>query len=71
MAGVCKPAAAGELVRALKQETGLPVHFHTHDTSGIGAASVLAAVAAGADAVDGAMDSVRNGCCLSQALVPA
>jgi len=60
MAGVCKPAAARELVRALKQETGLPVHFHTHDTSGIGAASVLAAVEAGADAVDGAMDSVSG-----------
>ena len=42
-----------ELVKALKDETGLPVHFHTHDTSGIAAASVLAAIAAGADAVDG------------------
>jgi pyruvate carboxylase len=58
MAGLVKPAAAGVLVRALKEETGLPVHFHTHDTSGISAASVLAAVDAGVDAVDAAMDSL-------------
>ncbi|MDF2232984.1 pyruvate carboxylase [Albimonas sp. CAU 1670] len=57
MAGLLKPAAAGPLVRALKEETGLPVHFHTHDTSGISAATVLAAAAAGVDAVDAAMDS--------------
>ena len=57
MAGVCKPAAAHALVTALREETGLPVHFHTHDTSGISAASVLAAVAAGCDAVDGALSS--------------
>jgi pyruvate carboxylase len=57
MAGVCKPEAARRLVAALKRETGLPIHFHTHDTSGIGAASVLAAVEAGADAVDAALDA--------------
>ncbi|MDQ2696559.1 MAG: biotin/lipoyl-binding protein, partial [Pseudomonadota bacterium] len=60
MAGVCKPAAARMLVKALREETGLPVHFHTHDTSGIAAASVLAAVEAGADAVDGAMDAMSG-----------
>ncbi|NGY04362.1 pyruvate carboxylase [Solimonas terrae] len=60
MAGVCKPRAARELVRALKQEIGLPIHFHTHDTSGIAAASVLAAVEAGCDAVDGALDSMSG-----------
>jgi pyruvate carboxylase len=60
MAGVCKPRAARELVRALKQEVGMPIHFHTHDTSGISAASVLAAVEAGAEAVDGAMDSMSG-----------
>ena len=37
-----------------------PVHFHTHDTSGIAAASVLAAVAAGCDAVDGAIDAMSG-----------
>ena len=47
MAGLCQPSAAYTLVKALKDELGMPVHFHTHDTSGIAAASVLAAVAAG------------------------
>jgi pyruvate carboxylase len=60
MAGLCQPRAAYDLVKALKEETGLPVHFHTHDTSGIAAASVFAAIAAGADAVDGAMDSMSG-----------
>ena len=55
-----RPRAAYELVKALKEEIGLPVHFHTHDTSGIAAASVLAAVAAGADAVDGAIDAMSG-----------
>jgi pyruvate carboxylase len=57
MAGLCKPRAAAALVKALKEETGLPIHFHTHDTSGASAASVLAAIEAGCDAVDGALDS--------------
>ncbi len=60
MAGLCRPAAAHTLVTALKREIGLPVHFHTHDTSGIAAASVLAAVEAGADAIDLAMDSMSG-----------
>ena len=60
MSGVCKPRAAHELVRVLKQEVGLPIHFHTHDTSGISAASVLAAIDAGCDAVDGALDSMSG-----------
>ncbi|MEQ9489428.1 MAG: pyruvate carboxylase [Alphaproteobacteria bacterium] len=57
MAGLCRPKAIDLLVRTLKQETGLPIHFHTHDTSGTAAASVIAAAEAGADAVDAAMDS--------------
>ncbi len=57
MGGLCKPEAARRLVTALRQEVGAPIHFHTHDTSGIAAASVLAAVEAGCDAVDLAMDS--------------
>jgi len=60
MAGLVRPRAAYELVKALKEETGLPVHFHTHDTSGIAAASVLAAIEAGADAVDGAIDAMSG-----------
>ena len=60
MAGLCQPSAAYTLVKSLKEELGLPVHFHTHDTSGIAAASVLAAVAAGVDAVDGALDAMSG-----------
>ena len=60
MAGVCRPRAVATLVKALKEETGLPVHFHTHDTSGIAAASVLAAIEAGCDAVDGALDAMSG-----------
>ncbi len=57
MAGLLKPAAAKVLIRALKQEVGLPIHFHTHDTAGVACASILAAADAGVDAVDCAMDS--------------
>ncbi|HJS91303.1 MAG TPA: pyruvate carboxylase [Steroidobacteraceae bacterium] len=60
MAGLCRPRAAYTLVKALKEEVGLPVHFHTHDTSGIAGASVLAAIEAGADAVDGAIDAMSG-----------
>lgn len=60
MAGICRPRAAAALVKALKEETGLPVHFHTHDTSGASAASVLAAIEAGCDAVDGALDAMSG-----------
>ncbi len=60
MAGVLKPAAARQLVSALKDATSLPIHLHTHDTSGIGAATVLAAIEAGIDAVDGAIDSLSG-----------
>jgi len=52
-----KPAAATALVKALKEETDLPIHFHTHDTSGAAIATVLAASAAGVDCVDAAMDA--------------
>ncbi|MEM6742289.1 MAG: pyruvate carboxylase, partial [Pseudomonadota bacterium] len=57
MAGLLKPEAAKELVSAIKSETGLPVHLHTHDTSGISAATLLAASEAGVDAVDACMDA--------------
>ena len=61
MAGLLKPASASILIKALKEEIGLPVHFHTHDTSGISAATILAASAAGADVVDAAMDAFSGG----------
>jgi len=55
MAGLCKPYAAELLVKTLKQEIGIPIHFHTHDTSGIAAASVLKAAEVGLDIGDGAL----------------
>ncbi|MFT5639171.1 MAG: pyruvate carboxylase [Paracoccaceae bacterium] len=61
MAGLLKPAAARVLVKALKEEVGLPIHFHTHDTSGLSGATVLAACEVGVDAVDAAMDSMSGG----------
>lgn len=60
MAGLLKPAAAKVLFTALREATSLPIHFHTHDTSGISAATVLAAVDAGVDAVDAAMDALSG-----------
>ncbi len=60
MAGLLKPAAARKLISTLKQEVGIPIHFHTHDTSGAAAATVLAAVDAGVDAVDAAMDALSG-----------
>ncbi|RJE81508.1 pyruvate carboxylase [Paracoccus sp. JM45] len=60
MAGLLKPAAATQLITALKEEVGLPIHFHTHDTSGMGGATILAAAAAGVDAVDCAMDALSG-----------
>jgi len=60
MAGLLKPAQARVLVVALKSEIGIPIHLHTHDTSGIGGATVLAAVDAGVDAVDAAMDAMSG-----------
>lgn len=60
MAGLLKPAAARKLISTLKQEIGLPIHFHTHDTSGASAATILAAVESGVDAVDAAMDALSG-----------
>ena len=60
MAGLLKPAAARVLFKALKEEIGLPIHFHTHDTAGIASATILAASEAGVDAVDCAMDALSG-----------
>ncbi|MEM6276400.1 MAG: pyruvate carboxylase [Pseudomonadota bacterium] len=60
MAGLLKPAAARVLIKALKEEVGLPIHFHTHDTAGIASATILACSEAGVDAVDAAMDSLSG-----------
>jgi pyruvate carboxylase len=61
MAGLCKPYAAFQLVRALREEVGMPIHFHTHDTSGLNAASVLKAADAGVDVADAAVASMSGG----------
>jgi pyruvate carboxylase len=61
MAGLCKPYAAFELVKRLKEEIALPIHFHTHDSSGINASSVLKAAEAGVDIADGAVAAMSGG----------
>jgi pyruvate carboxylase len=60
MAGLLKPAAAKKLIETLKSEVGLPIHLHTHDTSGAASATIMAAVEAGVDAVDAAMDALSG-----------
>ncbi|MEL6509763.1 MAG: pyruvate carboxylase [Pseudomonadota bacterium] len=60
MAGLMKPATASVLVKALKEEVGLPIHFHTHDTAGVACGTILAASEAGVDAVDCAMDALSG-----------
>ena len=64
MAGLCHPAAAQRLVKTLRNEISIPVHFHTHDSSGIASASVLKASEAGVDVVDLAVSSMSG--CTSQ-----
>jgi pyruvate carboxylase len=61
MAGLCKPYAAFELVKALREEIEIPIHFHTHDTSGLNAASILKAADAGGDVADAAAASMSGG----------
>jgi pyruvate carboxylase len=58
MAGLCKPYAAERLIKALREEVGLPVHFHTHDIGGAQAASILKAAEVGLDVADGAVASM-------------
>ena len=60
MAGLLKPYAAVKLIRALKQEIGIPIHLHTHDTSGNGVATVLMAAEAGVDIADTAFNSMAG-----------
>jgi pyruvate carboxylase len=60
MAGLCKPYAAFQLVKALKEEIGIPIHFHTHDTSGLNSASILKAAEAGVDVADAAISSMSG-----------
>ncbi|HEY3968331.1 MAG TPA: pyruvate carboxylase [Planctomycetaceae bacterium] len=55
MAGLCKPYAAEKLVKTLKQEIGIPIHFHTHDMSGVQGASILKGTEQGLDIADAAL----------------
>src|ERR1700751_5030510 len=60
MAGLLRPYAAYKLVKTLREEIGLPIHLHTHDTSGINAATVLKGAEAGVHAADGAISSMSG-----------
>ena len=60
MAGLLKPYAAKKLVEALKQEVKVPIHLHTHDTTGNGVATYLMAAEAGVDIVDCAIGSMSS-----------
>jgi pyruvate carboxylase len=64
MAGLCKPYATQLLIKKLKDEVGIPIHFHTHDTSGVQAASILKASESRVDVVDLAIASMSG--CTSQ-----
>ncbi len=60
MSSLLKPLAAHKLITALKQEIGIPVHLHTHDTSGNGGATLMMAAMAGVDIVDAAFGSMAG-----------
>ena len=60
MSGLLKPNAAYRLIRALKDEIALPIHLHTHDTSGNGVATCLMAAQAGVDIIDAAISSMSG-----------
>lgn len=60
MSALLKPAAAYQLITALKQEINIPIHLHTHDTSGNGVATILMAAMAGVDIVDSAVNGMSG-----------
>ena len=60
MAGLLKPYAAKKLVYELKQEIGIPIQLHTHNTSGSQVATLLLAAEAGVDVVDCAISSMSS-----------
>jgi pyruvate carboxylase len=61
MAGLLKPGAARMLVKALREATDLPVHLHTHDSTGVGVATCVEGALAGAAVVDGCIDALAAG----------
>jgi pyruvate carboxylase len=60
MAGLLKPYAAEKLIKALKNEISIPIHLHTHDTSGNGVATILLASEAGVDIVDTSFNNMSG-----------
>jgi pyruvate carboxylase len=60
MAGLLRPYAAYKLVKTLLEEVGVPIHLHTHDTSGVNAATILKASEAGVDVADGAISAMSG-----------
>ena len=60
MSGLLKPVAAYRLIKALKNEVAVPIHLHTHDTSGNGVATLMLAAEAGVDIVDAAFNSMSG-----------
>ena len=60
MSGLLKPYAAKKLIKNLKEEISLPIHLHTHDTTGNGVATILQATEAGVDIVDTAVNSMSG-----------
>ncbi len=60
MSALLKPYAAFKLIKALKEEISIPIHLHTHDTSGNGVATVLMAAEAGVDIADTAINSMAG-----------
>ncbi|WP_392486802.1 pyruvate carboxylase [Haloimpatiens sp. FM7315] len=60
MSALLKPYAAFKLIKTLKEEIGIPIHLHTHDTTGNGVATVLLAAEAGVDIADTAFDSMSG-----------
>ena len=60
MSGLLKPMAAKKLIEALKNEISIPIHLHTHDTSGNGVATLMMAANAGVDIIDAAFNSMSG-----------
>ena len=61
MAGLLKPKAAITLMKALREEIGIPIHLHTHDTAGIQASTILAAAGEGLQIADAALAPMSGG----------
>lgn len=61
MAGLLTPGAAFDLVSKLRQKITLPIHIHSHDSSGLAAMSYLKAIEAGAEILDTAISSLASG----------